>query len=313
MKSETIPTFVHMLKLKYLLPILILHSLLSACKKNYDLSLEIRNNCNTGSSPVNKVLIIGYDGCRTDALIAANTPAIDSIIAQSRYSLHSDVGYHTVSVPGWSTILHGVQADKHGLTVNDFSGNHYDTYPDVNYFIKNSYPDASLAVISNWGDFLRITTQEDYAQYVSSDQEVKDKALYVLQNCTPDALILHFDDIDAAGHSSGFDPQNPKYINAIEGNDKYTAEIMQVIYQRENIYNEKWMVVLCTDHGGSGKSHGGMENVDVVRYAWTALRIPGKNPMNLGDRTNADILPSVLKFMQIPVDPAWGLDGNPVF
>jgi len=62
---------------------------------------------------IKKVLLIGIDGCRADALELANTPTIDNLIANGVYSpdaLNDDI---TISGPGWSAILCGVWSGKH--------------------------------------------------------------------------------------------------------------------------------------------------------------------------------------------------------
>jgi len=70
-------------------------------------------------------------------------------------------------------------------------------------------------------------------------------------------MFLHFDDVDHAGHAEGFSPNVSQYITAIEGVDAYISPIMQSISQRPNYANEDWLVLITTDHGGLGTSHGG--------------------------------------------------------
>ena len=76
-----------------------------------------------------KVLLIGIDGCRADALELANTPTIDYLISNGIYSpdaLNDDI---TISGPGWSAILCGVWSDKHLSVDNSFVGTDYTNYP----------------------------------------------------------------------------------------------------------------------------------------------------------------------------------------
>ena len=61
-----------------------------------------------------KVLMIGIDGCRSDALSQALTPNIDSIIAHGAYSLQAQTGNYTVSGAGWSNTFTGVWENKQG-------------------------------------------------------------------------------------------------------------------------------------------------------------------------------------------------------
>ena len=287
---------------------------LPACKKEEVLNPdEIKSNCRNGVSLVRKVLFIGIDGCRTDALLAAKHPAFDSLMAHAYINLHCDRGPYTVSAPGWSTLLHGVFPAKHGVTSNDLSHLNYGMYHDLFYYMRKANPDFSLAEVSNWDNFLRLTTNEDYAQNVATDAEVKDKALYLLQSCVPDVLLLHFDDVDHTGHQSGFTPDNSAYINSIVQTGNYTSEIMQSIQMREQTYGEEWMVVVVTDHGGSGTAHGGQDDVDVTRYVFAIVRLPLATRTDIPTAANVDIMPTILKYMNVLVEPSWALDGSPLF
>ena len=54
-----------------------------------------------------KVLVIGIDGCRSDALQQANTPHLDSLIATGLFTYDAWHCGITVSGPSWSTIMTG--------------------------------------------------------------------------------------------------------------------------------------------------------------------------------------------------------------
>ena len=45
--------------------------------------------CCTGWCATNKVLIVGIDGCRPDALLSAETPNIDKIWQSGSFSFHA--------------------------------------------------------------------------------------------------------------------------------------------------------------------------------------------------------------------------------
>lgn len=305
-------------RMKYSLSYLILSSLLLlfSCKKSSDAPLpadEIRSNCVQGASPVKKVLFLGIDGCRTDALLAANSPALDSLMAHSIVNFNTDRGPYTVSCPGWSTLLHGVWPDKHGVFSNDISNLNYGKYLDIFHYLRLHNPSYSLATISHWDNFLRLTTEEDYAQPVESDLEVKDKALELLQNCNPDVVLLHFDDVDETGHSSGFSPSNPEYIQAIQTIGGHIQQLLDAIHQREVNLGEQWMVVVVTDHGGSGTGHGGQDDLPETRFVFQIVHIPGIPHTEIPNARNVDIAPSIFKYLEIQPDSSWEWDGIPVF
>jgi hypothetical protein len=132
---------------------------LPGCVDKFKPKKEIKTTCPQGVEPVKKLLFIGWDGVRSDALLAANTPHIDSLLQNSLYSFNVDRGPYTVSTPGWSTILHGVWPEKHGLTENSFRKNRYDTYPDIFTLLRRTKPGLGLASLSNWDAFLQITVK----------------------------------------------------------------------------------------------------------------------------------------------------------
>ena len=141
--------------------------LLSSCQKEDGATdpnhQEIRN-CKPPSPNKNKVLFIGIDGCRTDGLLNANTPALDSLITAGLFISTVDRGPNTVSVPGWSTLLHGVFPSKHALLDNTFDQqDNFTQYPDMFHYIRQSHPDYNLCSVTHWYNFLRLTSNEDDA------------------------------------------------------------------------------------------------------------------------------------------------------
>ena len=265
------------------------------------------------SNAIKKVLLIAYDGCRTDALLAANTPAIDSLFEHSYISLHCNIGTYAASIPSYSTILHGVWANKHGLTKNKFDNSKYNEYPDLFYYLRKARPNLFLASISNWEDFLNITTEENYTQSVRRDENVKEKAICLLDSCPTDVLLLHFDQIDNVGHISGFSATNPDYMTTIEDCDKFTGEIMKKIKLREQTKNEEWMVILTADHGGVDRSHEEDANDANVRYVFLSVRLPHQSRINMNQVDNTAIMPTIMNYLEIKTEESWHLDGKSIF
>jgi len=218
-----------------------------------------------------KVLIIGMDGTRSDALQLANTPNIDNLIANGIYSPDALNDDRTWSGPGWSAILTSVWSDKHLVTNNNFSGNDYANYPSLFKHIEDVNPSLQTASICHWNPINDeiVQTFADYKLNVATDAEVSSNAISYVTNNNPDLLFLHFDDGDHAGHGSGFSPSNPAYITAIETIDTYIGSILTAIEARTNYANEDWLILVTSDHGGLGTSHGGnsIEEQNVVVIA----------------------------------------------
>jgi predicted AlkP superfamily pyrophosphatase or phosphodiesterase len=289
--------------------------LLSSCDKRWEKIHpdEVRTLRKQGSS-LKKVLLIGMDGCRTDALLEAKAPAFDSLMAHAYVNLRTDRGPRTLSAPGWSTMFHGVYPEKHGVRNNNLSRLDYGEYHDLLYYMKQYNPNFSTAAVANWNNFLRLFSAEDFAQGVRTDEDVKNLAIDLIKNSSPDILLLHFNDVDYAGHfKGGFRPGNKNYIEAIRQTARYTEEIMKVIHFREKAHAEEWMVLLVTDHGGKGPGHGGQDNVEETRYVFSVIRLPNMNRIDLAEVSTVDIMPTILNFMGVPILSSWDLDGKILF
>jgi len=206
-----------------------------------------------------KVLLIGIDGVRPDALEYANTPYLDDLKVNGIYSpdaMNDDI---TISGPGWSAILCGVWSDKHGVTGNDFTNDNYDNFPPFFDYIETFNSDLKTASICHWGPINDFIVQDfsDYTLNVSSDEDVSLEAFSYLSQENPDVLFLHYDDVDHAGHANGFSIDVPEYVSAIEQVDTYIGIVLAGIESGDNYENEEWLILVTTDHGGIGFSHGG--------------------------------------------------------
>ena len=210
-----------------------------------------------------RVLIIGLDGLRSDCLEAAETPALDGLIENGVFSpdaLNNDITY---SGPGWSAMVCGAWSDAHGVTNNDFTGSNYAAYPSFLERLETINPELNTYSICHWSpinDYIQGDVVDESIN-TTSDQAVADAADAILTGGNPHAMFLHFDDVDLAGHSYGFSPNVPAYIDAIETVDAHVAEVLSALTSRPNYEEENWLILTSTDHGGIGYGHGG-ESID---------------------------------------------------
>jgi len=206
-----------------------------------------------------KVLIIGIDGCRADALQSAATPNIDALIPNSIYSHHALNNDITFSGPGWSAMMTGVWSDKHGVTDNGFSGSDFGTYPHFFKRVEDNNPDLYTVSISQWHPINNsiVLNHADYKYNAPTEADVTTEAINQLENEDPDVMFLHYDEVDYAGHANGFSPNISAYTASIEGVDTQVGLVLDALYNRSNYANENWLILLSTDHGGNGSSHGG--------------------------------------------------------
>ena len=214
-----------------------------------------------------KVLLIGLDGCRSDALKQVNTPHIDQLIQKGYSCFESRTVVPTMSGPGWTSMLTGVWYTEHQVHGNLFIGHQLHQYPPFYDIVQNSLPALRTASISHWGPINeKIIRTANHKSSPKSDKNVCIEAMDILQNKDPDLVFLHFDDIDHAGHFSGFDPNNKQYCRAIEGVDHMIGQVLLALKNRKTRASEDWLIILSTDHGGIRRNHGGGTQVERTTF-----------------------------------------------
>ena len=264
----------------------------------------------------NKALLIGIDGLRSDALLKASTPTIDALIAGGAYSLDAQAGMHTISGPGWSNILTGVWENKHGVVDNTFKGADYIRHPSIFTKLEQLNPRLSTKSIVSWdGIQNNIITQADkrlyFPYFENGDVEVARNSISTLQNENPDLMFTYFSNVDVAGHRYGFGPEVPEYIREIQTIDYHIGNIMYALISRSSSIVENWLVLIVSDHGGTGKGHGGQspEEKTIPFIMWGNTVNKRKIvPFPL----QVDVMPTILNHLKVEVSDSWDLDGSAV-
>jgi hypothetical protein len=286
--------------------------------------LEFKEN-----KPKSKLLILGIDGCRNDCLMKTNSKNLKSLMSKSYCSLKTQVNEITLSGPGWSSFHQGVWSLKHNVRNNNLLTTDVKNYPTLFKRIKDHYPNAILASVCHWSpindqlfseninqtytarNWSPIVFKKDSVkEYIShksnhsSDIKVKEEAIHLLKNNNVDALFLHFDDVDAEGHSTGFSPENLKYLEAIERVDSYVGQVLSSVN-----WDDDWMVMVVTDHGGYGKGH--YVNNPECRTAFLVVYGNKMKPgFDQGESGIVDAYPIALHHMGIKINENWKLDGK---
>jgi hypothetical protein len=214
-----------------------------------------------------RVLIIGVDGAGGRFLANADTPNIDAIAndGAAHYAYLNEgalfpsppSGYGASGV-NWSTITTGASAAHHGVVDNSFAGSRFNQFPHFFKYIKAANPNAYTASIVDWGPINEEILANQYADLEIqnvSDSAVRDAAVTLLTSGDPDAVFLHFDQVDAAGHA--YQWGSNQYYSAIHIVDSLIGDIMAALLARPGVISgqEDWLIEITADHGGDGFSH----------------------------------------------------------
>jgi len=264
----------------------------------------------SGIAQNNKVLIIGIDGTRPDALLNANTPNIDDLWQHGAYSFKAKTDEISSSGICWTGMMTGVWHDKHNVTTNAYKNPNVAEYP---HFFRRykQFDDASKRYsIVHWAPLHKILQEGDAtdALNVKSDAAVSEKAVTRLQEEDVDVLFVHLDDVDHAGHSKGFDPKKPSYLRAIEQADTHVGEIIAGLKNRPNYKDENWLVLVSTDHGGTDFGHG----KDIPEHTTIFYIASGKDAVKgeIKEQVNViDIAVTALSHLGVEIKDEWNLDG----
>lgn len=282
------------------------------------------------NEPARKVLFIGIDGCRPDAMAAAETPHLDRLIRNGAFSTNTailglrDTGSDTVSGPGWSSIFTGVWADKHGVKDNKFDGKNYVRYPHLFSLLRQGRPEAITASFCDWKPIAEQIVSDATVSYcpdqelkgadawVAADADLTKLAAKYLQEANPDIVCVYLGQVDETGHAQGFHPSVPAYRKAIETVDEHVGTLLHSIETRPSASAEEWLVIVTTDHGGQGTGHGGGHEIEEIRRVFLIVSGNGvKDPGPVRQTYLVDAVATALAWLGVPLDQKWELDGTP--
>lgn len=269
-----------------------------------------------------KVLTIAMDGLRPDALAAANTPRIDSLLngtffgtsgPSGIFSMNAQSEHLTFSGPGWGAYMTGLHVDRHGADTNGFE-NVVPGTTDWFTPLEAYNPSLSTHRVLTWNIASTsfpsgADTVDNYEYDQNGDQLMTNRVVQLMQDPATDAVMTFYSDTDVAGHSCGFSPTAACYIAQIEDVDTQVGQIMTAMSARPNFANEDWLVILTSDHGGLGTGHsGGLPEQRTIPFivagklATTVL--PQANPRQV------DVAATVLTYLGAPIPSNY--DGHAV-
>jgi predicted AlkP superfamily pyrophosphatase or phosphodiesterase len=295
-----------------------------------------------------RVLYIGIDGVRADALVAAmerglapqmkmlseSEQGLLSLQCYAGGDLNTPTHQPTVSGPGWSSLLTGVWVDKHGVRNNQFVGARFQAYPHFMRRVREANPRAFCASFVDWppihefiADASRVEGREfldvkftcapdakrHFIDNPEKDIEVRDEALKTLRGQDPDVMFVYFGQVDEFGHGAidsraVFSPDSTLYLNSISHVDSHVGELIRAMRARPEFDQEDWLVLITTDHGGRGNSHGG--DSDAERNIWLlahGAHLPRERLMN-GKVPQTALVPLIFLHLGIRPKPEWNLE-----
>ena len=314
----------------------------------YLIVLCLIGNITIAQEPLKKTVFIIVDGIPVDIIHKASTPNLDRIEKEGVF-LESYVGGErggysqtpTISSNGYATLITGTWVNKHNVWDNGIDDPNYN-YPTIFRLYKDAYPEGKTAIYSTWldnrtkllGEGLDATDNlkldytfdgleldtlnyphDKHSYYIKRiDAEVAIEAAKSIYKHGPDLSWVYLQFTDDESHRYG---DSPEFFNSITYHDALVGLIYDAVKQREEEFNEEWLVVVATDHGRTpitARSHGGQS--DSERNTWFVLNKKDINEYARNYRTSGvDLLPTISDFMDIEIDQntRYELDGLSLF
>ena len=200
-----------------------------------------------------KILVIGVDGIINTAIDYAATPGIGALKANASYSMSGYGGVPAYGSSGWSTMLTGVSADKHGVSINEsFSDNNFTQYPSVVSRMKAARSSLVVASVVRTPEInTLLNASADQKFQFTTDEEVYTKSVELLKQADMGAVFVQFSSPADVGEEVGFQLRQARYVLAIQKIDEYVAGLHAAIQSRTDYASEDWNIFLASTHGGT--------------------------------------------------------------
>ena len=256
-----------------------------------------------------RALVIGVDGMDGEEMDFAELPMIEHLQLGGQWTRNASTQFTgaTSSGPGWTSILTGVEVAKHGVTSN---GGYTQRNMDYSTFVQIAGESGiSTSGSIQWDDVFEILEQDVLdASFNGGQQSVTDWMVQRILTDDDGIMFVHLDDVDIAGHASGFSRDSETYISTVEQADVHIGDLFEAILNSPNIEEEEWLIIVTSDHGGDVEGTHGTRGADYrqIPLVVAGPSVPkGKMPTEMG--SHMDTFSTVLDFLGLGID--YAVDG----
>lgn len=213
-----------------------------------------------------KVVVYMMDGMRADMMETLNAPVWQDLknskwaeAYKSAWSIDAsnEPFLPTNSAPNHTAIATGHLVKDHKVTDNG-TFNNYDRDAAPSFLkILNLRKNATAAFAFSWtADKVLIPDCPSYTILFDDGRNSVELLKLMAREDAPDALLVFDDAPDHGAHSTGFYPFGNDYFKSGASCMARLTKLLDAIKGRPKFNDEDWLIVICSDHGGYGKSHG---------------------------------------------------------
>lgn len=222
-----------------------------------------------------RVLIVSIDGLRPDLALRGDMPNLRGLLNQGAFTFWARTTDVAITLPSHTSMVTGVTPARHGIDWNDDAPERSNRYPNFPTLFelarKAGYTTCLVAGKSKFMTLAKPGTLDwsdipDPGKNSRRDDDVATRAATIIAQHMPQVMMVHFGDVDRAGHSVGWG--TPQQIEAIARADAALGVVLAAL-RKAGEYDHT-LIILTADHGGFGRTHGAGDN-RALHIPWIAV------------------------------------------
>ena len=229
------------------------------------------------------VFVIAFDGWGSYAMESVQMPNTRALMAEGCYTLQKRTVLPSDSAPNWASMFAGAPNEFHGWSNNGKGPdvkpvylNENGSFPTIFSLIREQMPEAETACVYEWSGIKPLIDHQSIDFCVKEKPEnIADVTTNYIKSKKPDFMVVIYDDPDHVGHAAGHATE--EYYAKLEELDACLGKIVESI-KEAGIYDDS-IIIVTSDHGGNGTSHGGRSLMEMD----TPFIIAGKNVKQGGE------------------------------
>ena len=263
------------------------------------------------AAKVEHVIVVSVDGLRPDAISKNNSPVIQTLKNNGVWADHARTIALSKTLPSHTSMLTGRSFEAHKVDWNDYliEKKGIMTTPTSLDFVQSQGMQAAMFVGKEKFKHLNENGSSIYFSIPGVEAATITSAViqYVEKKGMPNLLFIHYPEVDFAGHAHGW--MSKPYFAALKTIDHELQPIINLMNQAE--YKDNTVIILTSDHGGKGFTHGRDIKVD-RKIPWIASGGPVKSGWvyNIPMMTY-DTAATAVALLGLDVPTEW--EGKPLF
>ncbi|WP_159634430.1 alkaline phosphatase family protein [Sphingobacterium composti Ten et al. 2007 non Yoo et al. 2007] len=220
-----------------------------------------------------KVLVIAVDGLVGSQIKAYKPANIAKLMEHAKYSYETKSDDNTNPYASWATLATGYKSYNHKITQESFQVDigtgkehaDYELTPSIMHRLERA--DSKLrtaSVIRNTTMNAKLFADADTNRLANSDAQAEQLLLNIVKQEKIDFIFGQFSGLVAAGQNGGFVVSNNNYKSSLDQIDKYIGNVVSAVESRETYAKEKWLIIICSPHGGTSSGKFGGTTLDEI-------------------------------------------------